>query len=607
MARGKGYGAGFAFPHPRGGDDFSKPMAGRARGLYSGSNQSGGIRVPTLIESYEKESDYRRWQAGMQMFFGDGKGWLDQQLAFYARLKSGPGAGPIPLITQVFASLDSAESAWHVTQRPRGALILPQSIKPGSLTLDRDDPDPSKHRLIYDVRGVLDRDKLAVWRSFVGDQFEDSAAGSLYPEDLDPDPAQAVALTLIEVDVSKFQLIFDLSRAFIRQVSGPRSYWRRIGYSPQAPVFWRADATRHLCSSHRFECSCPDYQGRQIANLLGTGGSVRDRFPVASAGRGEQTSWEQQSIGYSKKWRDLERRVDRRRECKHIHAMRWQAGVPFYEPSDYPSMEGRQWVDERSLLDRDYVFKELGRALGQQMITFDRLLLAVAPSIGLELDPTGELRGGAPTFRPVNQPILWTDSAEPPYPWCRQNDWWSPRGTTEVWLFDPPSGGFVQQLDGADILQLVPVLGVGLDGPILPGRRVARLEIRLLGLGALGVARPKARRRSRGTLAGRGGLGGSRLVMTMNLQSALSGRGTLGSLVLYAAPVADLSGALGGRGGLGPALLGATATHVLETAQRGAGGLQATLKSGPPRDYFASWVVQRYGTEELGLIEWWGS
>jgi hypothetical protein len=165
----------------------------------------------------------------------------------------------------------------------------------------------------------------------------------------------------------------------------------------------------------------------------------------------------------------------------------------------------------------------------------------------------------------------------------------------------------VQQLDGVDILQLVPVLGIGPDGPVLPGRRVARLEIRLLGAGALGVARPKTKRRSRGTLAGRGGLGGSRLVMTMNLQSALVGRGSLGPLVLFAAPVADLSGALRGQGALGLGTLSAVATHGLETAQRGAGGLQATLKSGPPRDYFASWVVQRYGTEELGLIEWWGS
>ena len=611
MARGKGYGAGFGFPRPKGGDDVSKPAASRAKGLYSEPNQSGGIRVPTLVESYERDSDYRRWQAGMQLFFGDGKGWVDQQLAFYARLKTGPGTGPIPLITQVFASLDSAESAWHVTQRPRGALILPQPIKPGSLSLDRDDPDPSKHRLIYDVKGTLDRDKLAIWRSFVGDQFEDSAAGSLYPEDLLESPVGAVALTLVEVDVSKFRLIFDLSRPFVRHVSGPRTYWRRIGYSPQAPVFWRADATRHLCSSHRFECSCPDYQGRQIANLLDSSGSPSDRFPVASAGRGEQIPWERQAIGYSKKWRDLDVRVDRRRECKHVHAMRWQAGVPFYEPSDYPSMEGREWVDDRSLLDRDYTFKELGQALGRQLITFDRLLLAVAPSVGLQLDSTGELRGGASTFRPVNQPILWTDSTEPPYPWCRQNDWWSPRGTTEVWLFDPPSGGFVRQVEGADILQLVPVLGVGLDGPILPGRRVARLEVRLLGLGGLGVARPKTRRRSRGTLAGRGGLGASRLVMTVNLQSALRGRGSLGGPVLYAFPVADLAGVLSGRGRLGGAsgasLLSATKTFVLSTTQSGRGGLRATLKSGPQRDYFASWVVQRYGTEELGLIEWWGS
>jgi hypothetical protein len=35
------------------------------------------------------------------------------------------------------------------------------------------------------------------------------------------------------------------------------------------------------------ECSCPDYQGRQVANLIDASGSVRDRFPVAAAGRGD--------------------------------------------------------------------------------------------------------------------------------------------------------------------------------------------------------------------------------------------------------------------------------------------------------------------------------
>ena len=628
MARGKGYGAGFGFPRPRGGDDVSRPTATKTKGLYGEPNQSGGIRVPTLIESYERDSDYRRWEAGMQLWFGEGKAWLDQQAAFYAQLKTPPVGGATPLVVQVFASLKSPESAWQTTMRPRGAILMPTPIRPGQLTLERDSADLSQHRLVYDVRDALDRDRLAVWRSFIGDQFEDSARGSIYPSDLLEQALGAVALTLVEVDVARQRLAFDLSRPFVRHVSGPQTYWRRIGYSPQAPVFWLADGSRHLCSSARFECSCPDYQGRAIANLQDTDGAVRERFPVESAGRGVQIPWERDAIGYAKKWRDLDRRMDRRRECKHVHAMRWQAGVPYYEPSDYPSLGDRGWVDDRSLLDRAYSFRELGQFLAKQMIGFDRLLLGVAPSIGLDLDPTGELRGGAPTFRPVNQPILWNDTNEPPYAWCRQNDWWSPRGTQRVLLFDPPSGGFVEELDGEPILKPVPVLGLGEDGPILPGQRQPRMGLALVSRGGL-LLRLRVFTRPRGRLAGSGSLGASRLVMDSNLLGALEGRGGLGLGTLYAAPVADLLGALGGRGQLVGSTLASTATRLpigvltgagslagnlqvppqrnLEVVLAGAGSLRATLTSKPRRDYFADWVIQRYGTEELGLIEWWGS
>ncbi len=583
MARGKGYGAGVGFPRPRGGDDVSRPMVPRAKGLYGEPNRPGGIRVPTLIESYERDSDYRRWEAGMRLWFGKGKAWLDQQAAFYAQLKTPPVSGAMPLVVQVFASLDSPESAWQTTMRPRGAILMPTPIRPGQLSLERSSSDPSQHRLVYDVREALDRDRLAVWRSFIGDQFEDSARGSIYPDDLLEQTLGAVALTLAEVDVARQRLLFDLSRPFVRHVSGPQTYWRRIGYSPQAPVFWLADGSRHLCSSARFECSCPDYQGRAIANLQGTDGPVRERFPVESAGRGTQIPWERDAVGYSKKWRDLDRRMDRRRECKHVHAMRWQAGVPYYEPSDYPSLGDRGWVDDRSLLDRAYSFRELAQFLARQMLGFDRLLLGVAPSIGLELDPTGELRGGAPTFRPVNRPILWSDSTEPPYPWCRQNDWWSPRGTQRVLLFDPPSGGFVEELGGEPILKLVPVLGLGDDGPILPGQRQPRIGLALEGRGGL-LLRLRVFTRPRGRLQGLGGLGGSRLVMDALLEGPLAGRGGLGLGPLYAAPVADLEAVLGGAGQLSGSTLASTATRTPVAALAGQGSLVAALRVPPQRN-----------------------
>ena len=632
MARRRGYGASFAFAGARaGGDDVGRPMRPRSpgvnRGRGEGWGERGGIRVPTLIESYERNSDYRRWRAGMEIWFGDRDSWAAGQVGWLARLKTGPVGDIIPLTTTLFPARGSAEATWHVTTRPRGAILLPMPLQAGQLSLDRGPDDPAEHRLIYDVRGVLNRTRLAVWTNLVGDQFEDSADTAEYPGGLIEDPLDAVALTLVEVDVSGFRLIFDLSRPFVRRRVGTRTYWKRAAYDPHAPLFWRADGSRHLCSSHRFECSCPDYQGRSVANLQTSEASLSDRFPIPGAGRELEGAWEGQALGYAKKWRDLDVRADRRRECKHIHSVRWEAKVPFDEPSDSPLLTGERM--ERDLEGRPVDFAEAGRFYAWQLLSFDRLLLGVAPLIGLSLDADGELRGGSPTFRPVNQPILWNDPVMPEYAWCRQNDWWLPRGKAEAWLFDPPSGGFVKQLDGRDVLEQVPITGADLDIPLVLTGPLARLAVLLSGQGALelslGVRRPP-----RGRLLGSAGLGSSRLVMDANLRAAVGGTGRLVLPALYASPVADLEGSAAGLGGLGAPVLSSTTTRFLaaglearggmgvpvlfvpvrrriEAGLAGTGGLRMGLSSRPDRDYFADWAVQNYGTEGLGLIEWWGS
>lgn len=457
--RSQGWGRSFAFSAPK--DDFSKPAFRGSPGINprkgSGWGERGGIRVPTLIEAYNRDSDYRRWKAGMELWFGNGKGWVDQQMGVLARLKTGYISDVVPLVTTMFPSRGSAERAWHVTLRPRGAIALPGPLTADRVRTDRGDPDWANHRLILDVRGLIERPRLAVWQLLVGDQFEDSASGPNVPGDLVRRPVDAVAFTLVEVDVSGFRLIFDLSRPFVRKIVGPRTYWALATYNPAAPLGWTLDSSRHLCSSHRFSCSCPDYQGRVLAENLSATGSLSEKFPAPAAGRAQVTPWEAEGIGYSKQWRDLDGRVDRRRECKHIHAVRWETGVPFLEPSDYPTGREREWVDDRSLIEREYTFSDLARFYAEAGITYDRLVLSVAPSIGIQLDAEGKLRGETETFRPVNQPILWTDSQMPKYPWCRQNDWWLERGTQQVYLFDPPSGGFVTAVNEEPVLELVPL------------------------------------------------------------------------------------------------------------------------------------------------------
>ena len=176
---------------------------------------------------------------------------------------------------------------------------------------------------------------------------------------------------------------------------------------------------------------------------------------------------------------------------------------------------------------------------------------------------------------------------------------------------------------------MIPRPGLGLsDGVVVrPGKLQPRMGGVLLARGGL-LLRLRVQVQPRGRLQGTGGLGNSRLVRDALLDGQLVGRGGLRLGPLYAAPVADLEGALVGRGSLQGSTLASTATRTpvaalagtgglgvsLTMAPRidvagvlaGAGGLSAELSSRPDRDYFGDWAVQRFGTEELGLIEWWG-
>lgn len=440
-------------------------MSERARGLYpdrrGGWGGRGGTRYPTVVEAYNFDSDYKRWKLGMEYWFGNGKAWIDRELFLLARLRSGPVGGTSHLIATLFPSRTGPERAWHVTSRVRGSIILPAALTFAAVSFQMESPDWSEHRLVYDTRGVLNEAQLVAWTQLVGDQFEDSASGPSYPDDLIPRPVDAVALTLVEVDAINNRLIFDLSRPYVRITRGERIYWKAGTYDPADPLLWRLDGSRHLCSSPKFLCSCPDFQGRSVANLAGGDGSDSEDFPMPGAGRKVDSKWESDAAGYYSQWRTLDQRADRRRECKHIHATRWGHGVPFFEPSDYPIGGELAWVNEQALRERTYEFAEVLQYYEKQLIGYDRLLPAVADVIGLQLDPTGDLRGTEPSFRPESNPILWNDPAEPQYEWARQNDWWLKRGTNEVRAFSPADGGFSELIGGEKVFEVVQPGSVG--------------------------------------------------------------------------------------------------------------------------------------------------
>lgn len=421
---------------------ISRPLPIRSAGLYprrgSGAGQYGSTAYPTVIESYNRDSDYKRWRLGQEYYFGSGRSWADYSIHTLARFVTGAVNGTSKEIVSLFPSSTSPERAWYAGVRTRGSIILPQPLRSEDITINTADPNPANHTLTWRVSGILTPSQVQVFGIFVGDQFEDSAVGTRYPEDLAPEDVGSVALTLVAANPSTMTLVFDLSRPYGRVLRNGRIYWDRLTYDPSDPINWRPG--RHLCSSFKFFCCCPDHLGGAVANLeVPSSGKGRDQFPLPNTGRSAQSPWEQQGAGYYRQWRTLPRRRDERRDCKHIHAMRWRCGVPWLEPSDYPTGDAREFLEFAAQAERRFYAEEIMEYFRLRRISWDRYILTVADTVGIILFPDGDPRD---VIRPDPRPLLWNDRKEPLVEWCRQNDWWLERGTQALRIFNAGAGGF---------------------------------------------------------------------------------------------------------------------------------------------------------------------
>ena len=86
----------------------------RADGIYpskgAGLGEYGSTAYPTILESYNRESDYKRWRLGQEYFFGTGRSWGDYQIYSLARFVTGAVDGTSKEVTTLFPSATSPEN-----------------------------------------------------------------------------------------------------------------------------------------------------------------------------------------------------------------------------------------------------------------------------------------------------------------------------------------------------------------------------------------------------------------------------------------------------------------------------------------------------------------
>jgi hypothetical protein len=427
-------------------DRFDRvPKVGTYPKSGSGAGQYGGTAYPSVIEAYNRNSDYKRWKLGQELYFGIGRNWASLQIRSLARFFNSldgddelDANGSKEVVT-LFPSSTSSEGAWYCSTRTRGSLMLPQPIQAAQVTLDTSSDDPSEHRLILDCSSYYSSNQLRVYGSFVGDQFEDTASGPTYPTDLVPRPLGSLALTLVGINLGEKKLVFDLSKPYRRVERGRNIYWQRTEYDPASPQVFDTSGTRHLCSSFKFFCCCPDHLGGALSNLEKFGGSLQDRFPLPNASREVNSAWEREGAGYYRQWRSLPDRRDERRDCKHIHCMRWECGVPWLEPGDYPTEGDRGRLAMALEREGGINSEEAAAYFTRGQLNWDRYILTLADTVGVVVFPGGDVRE---QVRPDFRPMLWNDGREPNPDWCRMNDWWLERGAAGLRIFNAGSQAF---------------------------------------------------------------------------------------------------------------------------------------------------------------------
>jgi hypothetical protein len=119
--------------------------------------------------------------------------------------------------------------------------------------------------------------------------------------------------------------------------------------------------------------------------------------------------------------------------------MRWECGVPWLEPGDYPTEDDRGRF--AAALEREGLTnaQEASSFIRQSRSTWSRYILALADTVGIVLFPSGHPRED---IRSDARPLLWTDGRQPLPEWCRMNDWWVDRGGAGLQLFNATAQEF---------------------------------------------------------------------------------------------------------------------------------------------------------------------
>ena len=216
----------------------SRSTEKKTKGIYPSGDDAGrfgSTRYGTVLENYNRESDYARWRHGQQYYIGVGSSFAERTIAVRSHFLIGEEMHQAQVVLSLFPSKSSNDSSWTSARRSRGSIV-------SKAPFDRERAFIDGNRLIYRVLDEFRKDDLMHrhLQLLVGDQIEDSFEGPELRDKIRQAPG-SIALTLTEIDVEEKLLVFDLTKPQGRVMVNGRLRWKELEYDPSDPwkTIWR--------------------------------------------------------------------------------------------------------------------------------------------------------------------------------------------------------------------------------------------------------------------------------------------------------------------------------------------------------------------------------
>jgi hypothetical protein len=135
--------AGDTFGGAKGPGSVAAPLGPSTRGSYRDRSRApggrGGTLYPTVLEAYNRDSDFKRWLAGARLW-EEGRGaWSRRRVTYFIRSFRNFGIATNNQLNTLtlFSSFTSPEGAWATVTRERGAVILLQPLLDADMRLEQ--------------------------------------------------------------------------------------------------------------------------------------------------------------------------------------------------------------------------------------------------------------------------------------------------------------------------------------------------------------------------------------------------------------------------------------------------------------------------------------